>query len=112
MNCAQHFDLITSRSIFTWTWYDPVWNDYLNKGVPMLPTLPIEKARTPLGEFIEKLAPGEEVVVTRDGEPVAVIRAAPPRATTPRRLGTLKGSIISIAADFDDIPEGFEEYLP
>ena len=30
----------------------------------------------------------------------------------PRQLGTLKGTVRYIAPDFDEIPEGFEEYLP
>ena len=30
--------------------------------------------------------------------------------TLPRKLGTLKGSVVHMAADFDAIPEGFEEY--
>lgn len=29
-----------------------------------------------------------------------------------RRFGTLKGSVLSIAPDFDDVPPGFEDYLP
>jgi antitoxin (DNA-binding transcriptional repressor) of toxin-antitoxin stability system len=78
----------------------------------MMPTIPIEKATGPLADFIAKMSPGEEVVLTRAGEPIAVIRASPPRARKPRQLGSMKGSILSISPDFDDIPEGFEDYLP
>lgn len=68
-------------------------------------TIPIEEAESRLTEVIEPLAPGEELVLTRDKIPVATIRKLRP-------LGTLKGSVLSIAPDFDEIPEGFEEYLP
>jgi len=76
-------------------------------------TIPVEKAEGHLAEIIEKLSPGEEVVLTRDDQPVATIRAMPtPPPRKPRQPGTLKGTILYIAPDFDAIPEGFEEYLP
>ncbi len=75
-------------------------------------TMPLEQADRALAEIVEKLPPGEEVVLTRGGEPVATIRAAPPAARGPRRFGTLRGSVLSIAPDFDDVPPGFEDYLP
>jgi antitoxin (DNA-binding transcriptional repressor) of toxin-antitoxin stability system len=76
-------------------------------------TIPLEQAEGHLAEIIEKLTPGEEVVLTREDKPVATIRAmAPAPEPTPRQFGTLKGTILYIAPDFDDIPEGFEEYLP
>jgi len=74
--------------------------------------IPIQQAEGHLAEIIENLSPGEEVVLTRDDKPVATIRAIPPPEPTLRQLGTLKGTILYIAPDFDDIPEGFEEYLP
>ena len=78
-------------------------------------TMPLEQAEGHLAEIIEKLSPGEEIVLTRDDKPVATIKAAPSSespARKPHQLGTLKGSVLYIAPDFDDIPEGFEEYLP
>jgi antitoxin (DNA-binding transcriptional repressor) of toxin-antitoxin stability system len=75
-----------------------------------MPTMPLEQAEGHLAEIIEKLTPGEEVVLTRDDKPVATLRAATPTpAPTPRQFGTLKGTILYIAPDFDAIPEGFEE---
>jgi hypothetical protein len=67
-------------------------------------TVPIEEAGR-LAEIVEQLAPGEELALTRDGIPVATLR----KLIT---LGTLKGSVLYIAPDFDDIPDGFEDYLP
>jgi antitoxin (DNA-binding transcriptional repressor) of toxin-antitoxin stability system len=74
-------------------------------------TVTLEEAQNHLAEIIEKLAPGEEVVVTRNDRPLATLRAAPVTRRVPR-FGTLKGSILHIAPDFDAIPEGFEDYLP
>jgi antitoxin (DNA-binding transcriptional repressor) of toxin-antitoxin stability system len=75
-------------------------------------TVTLEEAQGHLGEIIDKLPPGEEIVITRDDKPVATIRATPP--STPRKqrqLGTLRGSVLYMAPDFDAIPEGFEEYV-
>jgi antitoxin (DNA-binding transcriptional repressor) of toxin-antitoxin stability system len=74
-------------------------------------TITLEEAQSRLAEIIEKLQPGEEVVLTRDDKPVATIRATSPPAREAPRLGTLKGSVLYMAPDFDAIPEGFEEYV-
>jgi antitoxin (DNA-binding transcriptional repressor) of toxin-antitoxin stability system len=72
----------------------------------------LEEAQMHLGEIIGKLAPGEEVVVTHQATPVATIRAAAaPSARKPRQPGTLRGTVLYVAPDFDAIPEGFEEYV-
>ncbi len=75
-------------------------------------TIPLEQAEGHLGEIIEKLSPGEEIVLTRDDKPVATIKATPKPDPEPPKFGTLKGTILFIAPDFDAIPEGFEDYLP
>jgi antitoxin (DNA-binding transcriptional repressor) of toxin-antitoxin stability system len=75
-------------------------------------TVTVQEAQTRLAEIIETLPPGEELIITRDSKPVATIRATP--SATPkkqRQLGTLRGSVLYIAPDFDAIPEGFEEYV-
>ena len=76
-------------------------------------TLSIEQAEGHLSEIIEKLLPGEEVVLTRGDRPVATIKATPPGSPSRPvpKFGTMKGTILSIAPDFDAIPEGFEDYL-
>jgi antitoxin (DNA-binding transcriptional repressor) of toxin-antitoxin stability system len=73
-------------------------------------TIAVEQAEGHLAEIIENLAPGEEVILTLDAKPVATIRATLPLPGNPPRFGTLKGSILYIAPDFDAIPEGFEDY--
>jgi len=75
-------------------------------------TVTLEEAQAHLPLLIERLQPGEELVITRDQKPVATVRAMPPASREAPRLGTLKGTILYIAPDFDAIPEGFEDYLP
>jgi antitoxin (DNA-binding transcriptional repressor) of toxin-antitoxin stability system len=75
-------------------------------------TIAVQQAEGHLSEIIAKLAPGEEIVLTRDNKPVATLRATALAPRHARRFGTLKGSILAIAPDFDAIPEGFEDYLP
>jgi antitoxin (DNA-binding transcriptional repressor) of toxin-antitoxin stability system len=74
-------------------------------------TITLEEAQSHLAEIIEKLSPGEEVVLTRDDKPVATLRATLPTPREPPRFGTLRGSILYIAPDFNAIPEGFEEHI-
>ena len=74
--------------------------------------IPVEQAEGRLAQIIEKLPLGDEVVFTRADKPVAILRAVAPLREKTRRFGTMKGSILSIAPDFDAIPEGFEDYLP
>jgi antitoxin (DNA-binding transcriptional repressor) of toxin-antitoxin stability system len=75
-------------------------------------TISVQEAQHHLAEIIDKIAPGAEIIITRDEKPVAVLRALLPSAPRkPRQLGTLKGSVLYIAPDFDAIPEGFEEYV-
>ena len=78
-------------------------------------TVTIEEAQSHLAEIINELAPGEEVVLTRENRPVATIRAAPMAESStrdPPKLGTLRETILYIAPDFDDIPDGFEDDVP
>jgi antitoxin (DNA-binding transcriptional repressor) of toxin-antitoxin stability system len=75
-------------------------------------TIAVEEAQARLVEIIQQLMPGEEVVLTQNERPVATLKASPPAARAAPQLGTLKGTILRIAPEFDAIPEGFEEYLP
>jgi antitoxin (DNA-binding transcriptional repressor) of toxin-antitoxin stability system len=84
-------------------------------GIPgrlSLRTMPVAQVEGNLDEIVRELASEQEIVLTGNGKLIATIR--PPRLAPPEppRLGTMKGSILYIAPDFDDIPEGFEDYLP
>ena len=75
-------------------------------------TVTLEEAQDHLAEIIDGLSPGQEVVVTRDAKPIATIRQpCASQSPAPRTLGTLKGTVLYMAPDFDAIPEGFEEYV-
>ncbi|MER6100060.1 type II toxin-antitoxin system prevent-host-death family antitoxin [Streptomyces sp. NPDC001728] len=66
-----------------------------------------QDAQIHFSKILEAVATGEEVIISRSGEPVA--KVVPP-AGRPRRgdHGTLKGRIPA-SDDFDDLPEGFDE---
>ena len=71
----------------------------------------VEEAQATLKEIIGKLAPGEEVVITDNERPVAklVVTAAVPRK--PRQPGTLRGTVLYMAPDFNAPLEDFKEYM-
>jgi antitoxin (DNA-binding transcriptional repressor) of toxin-antitoxin stability system len=71
----------------------------------------LEEAQADLPRLIERLAPGEEVVITRAHEPIARLIAAPRTTRQPRRLGTMKGTVLHLAPDFDAPLEDFKEYM-
>jgi prevent-host-death family protein len=64
----------------------------------------MHEAKTTLSRLVDAARAGEEVVITRSGEPVA--RIEPIRPTVARRslFGSLEGQI-EIAEDFDELPE-------
>ena len=74
-------------------------------------TVTIKEAQSTLADIIHRLSPGEEVVITENDQPVA--RLVPP-PTVPRmdhrQLGTMKGSVLYMAPDFDAPLEDFKEY--
>jgi prevent-host-death family protein len=74
-------------------------------------TVTIQEAQAALADLIRRLAPGDEVVITEDGRPVAKLVATPPQE--PRKapqFGTLRGTVLSME-HFDDPLEEFEEYM-
>jgi prevent-host-death family protein len=60
-----------------------------------------------LEDLVDEAALGDELVITRDGEPVAQI--IPLTRRKPRERGLAKGMII-IPPDFDDPLEEFKDY--
>jgi prevent-host-death family protein len=74
-------------------------------------TVTLEDAQARLKELIEQLQPGEEIVITRDEKPVARLVGEAKQERKPRRLGTLKGSVLYMAPDFDAPLDDFKEYM-
>ncbi|MCH9650473.1 MAG: type II toxin-antitoxin system prevent-host-death family antitoxin [Deltaproteobacteria bacterium] len=61
----------------------------------------VHQAKTHLSRILEQVLAGEEVILARNGEPVAKLV---PLSKTPRRPGRLKGKI--------HIDDSFDEPLP
>jgi antitoxin (DNA-binding transcriptional repressor) of toxin-antitoxin stability system len=77
----------------------------------LMTTLSIQEAQSRLAELIHGLIPGEELILTEDDRPVArLIRTTPPEWKTPR-LGTLKGTVLYMAPDFDAPLDDFKDYM-
>jgi len=69
----------------------------------------MHEAKTQLSQLAERAARGEEIVIARNGRPVA--RLVPMPVRKPIRLGWAKGEI-EIADDFDDpLPEEIQRYF-
>jgi len=62
-------------------------------------TVGVHEAKTHLSRLLQRVAAGEEVVITRSGEPVA--RLVPVERTPVRRLGLDQGGFV-VPDDFDD----------
>ncbi len=71
-------------------------------------TYNVHEAKTNLSRLLQQVADGEEVVIAKDGEPVARLVPVPKQGE--RELGFAKGQVW-IADDFDETPEAFKEYL-
>jgi antitoxin (DNA-binding transcriptional repressor) of toxin-antitoxin stability system len=73
-------------------------------------TLPLSAAIPKLAEIVAGMNPGEELVLTADGQPVAVV-TRPSRTTWPSVPGTAKDRSFWMAPDFDAPLEDFAEYM-
>ncbi len=73
-------------------------------------TVSIEEAQAKLPELIEHLAAGEEVVITRNQQPVARLRAEEKPPRKPRKAGSAKG-LLTILAEDDEHLKDFAEYM-
>ena len=71
----------------------------------------LEEAQSHLGELIESMAPGEEVFILRNDQPIARLTSESPELLTPREPGLMKDQILFMADDFDAPLEDFKEYM-
>jgi antitoxin (DNA-binding transcriptional repressor) of toxin-antitoxin stability system len=72
-------------------------------------TIRVEQSAT-LAEVVAGLTPGEPVVITRGGKPVARITAEPAVPRPARKAGSAKGQLVILAEDDDHLAH-FAEYL-
>ena len=74
-------------------------------------TVTIQEAQSRLTDLIHRLSPGEEVVITENDQPVArIVPTSVGAKKAARQLGTMKGSVLYMAPDFDAPLEDFKEY--
>jgi prevent-host-death family protein len=71
----------------------------------------LEEAQAKLPEIIDKLIPGEELIITRNNQPVAKLVGQRRPVRTPRRPGSAKGKLV-ILAENDEHLEDFKDYMP
>lgn len=74
----------------------------------MIKVVKLHEAKTNFSRLVGLVELGEEIIVQRGNVPVA--RLVPYDTAVPRRAGSLKGQIV-IGQDFDELPEGFAEYV-
>lgn len=70
----------------------------------------IHEAKTHLSRLIQAALNGKEVIIARDNKPVVRLDVLP-GAGNKRKIGNAKGLILSMAEDFDEPLEDFEEYM-
>jgi prevent-host-death family protein len=70
----------------------------------------VEQAGTQLDRLIEEVDAGAEVVITRDGQPVARLIAAAPESAGERIPGSAKG-LFTVPDDFDAPLEDFRDSM-
>ena len=67
-------------------------------------TITLADAQAQLGDLIHRLAPGEELVITENDQPVArLVMIAPEGPRQVPQLGMQRGSVLSME-HFDDPP--------
>jgi antitoxin (DNA-binding transcriptional repressor) of toxin-antitoxin stability system len=75
-----------------------------------MPTMNLEDVESRLQEVIAGLNPGEPLVLTKDGEPVATLTRSQPR-NWPSHAGSAKTEAYWMAPDFDASLKEFREYM-
>lgn len=73
-------------------------------------SLSIQEAQAKLADLVHGLTFGDEVVLVENDRPVArIIPAMGQPQRPPRRPGTLRGTVLYMAPDFDAPLEDFKE---
>jgi antitoxin (DNA-binding transcriptional repressor) of toxin-antitoxin stability system len=75
----------------------------------MSTTITIDEAQATLKNPIHRLAPGDEVIITENQQPVAKLLGEPAKTRKPRLPGNCKGMITLLVED-DEHLEGFAPY--
>lgn len=79
----------------------------------MLATITVEEAQINLKDLIDQVAAGQEIIITRNQQPVARLISEQPKLKPPLRPppGLGKG-MITILSDDEEHLKDFAEYMP
>lgn len=69
----------------------------------------IHQAKTNLSKYLEKVTEGEEVIICKNGKPIATLKPYE-ISKKKRKFGEWKGKVW-MADDFDDLPKDFMEHF-
>jgi prevent-host-death family protein len=74
-----------------------------------VPKFNIAEAKAHFSELVQKAMVGEEVVISKDNKPVAMLVPirSPAKA---RKPGSGKGQVLYVAPDFNKTPEDLADY--
>jgi prevent-host-death family protein len=67
----------------------------------------VQEAKTQLSQLLRRVEAGEEIVIRRGREPVAMLVRAPAKPGRRQIWGDLTGKM---AEDFDELPEDFAPF--
>jgi antitoxin (DNA-binding transcriptional repressor) of toxin-antitoxin stability system len=73
-------------------------------------TVTLEEAQARLPELLAQLQPGEEILITDHGQPLAQVKKAE-RTSWPCKAGSYKKEGFWMAPDFDAPLDDFKEYM-
>ncbi|WP_300017229.1 type II toxin-antitoxin system Phd/YefM family antitoxin [Pseudonocardia sp.] len=73
-----------------------------------MPEFGVHEAKTHFSKLLERALNGEDVVITRSGEPL--VRLVPVQRRRKPNFGYAQGTI-TIPDDFDETPEEFRDYM-
>jgi prevent-host-death family protein len=73
-------------------------------------TIDINQALTEISKLIEKAVDGEEIIITKNNQPIVKLVSLQPLPTRPPLFGSDQG-LISITDDFDESLEDFKDYM-
>jgi prevent-host-death family protein len=73
-------------------------------------TIEIGQAVLEIKELLEIVAKGQEIIITKNHEPIIKLSAVKPQKKRPPLFGSDR-DLISISDDFDEPLEDFQEYM-
>ncbi len=74
-------------------------------------TVSLEEAQAKLADIINTLIPGEEIVITRNSQPVAKLIGEKPPVRQLRKPGSARGKLIIHSEDEEHLHD-FKDYMP